>query len=131
MSLICAAILIACSRKAVPSNDANSASNTSHKTDGGAANPSSNTNTSATTIPSFNDMKGSKTNDPKAVNPLILDQGKTIYLSKCKECHALKNIHDYTTGQWNEILKKEIPRAKLGKNEGDQVTVFILAKANR
>lgn len=131
LSFICAAGVIACGKKIMPESDANNPLKSASDKSAKSATQPANTNTSATATPSFNDMKGSKTVIPDAPKPVSLDQGKAVFLSKCGNCHALKKISDYTPDRWKDILKVEIPRAKLSNEESDQVTAFIMAKANR
>jgi hypothetical protein len=131
LSFICAIGIISCGKKVMPESDANTSSKPANKKMGKEDNQSGNTNASTSTTPSFNDLKGSKTAIPVALDPNYLDQGKTVFLTKCGSCHALKKISDYRPDQWTNILKVEIPRAKLNNVESGQVTAFIMAKANK
>ena len=131
LSFICAAGVISCGKKIMPESDANNQTKPVNEIPEKGSKQSGTTNASSNTTPSFNDMKGSKTDIPVVPDPVYLDQGKTVFLTKCGSCHALKKISQYTTDQWTNILKVEIPRAKLNSVESGQVTAFIMAKANK
>jgi mono/diheme cytochrome c family protein len=60
-----------------------------------------------------------------------MEQGKTVFVSKCGTCHTLKNPGDYTIDQMNTILQAEIPKAKLSSKEAEQVTAYLLANAKK
>jgi cytochrome c5 len=131
LTFICAAGVVSCGKKIVPESDANNPSEPTNNKSSRSATQSANTTTSTNTTPSFNNMKNSL---PPVQNPttaVSLEKGKAVFLSKCGTCHALKKISDYSPSRWNDFLKTEIPRAKLSSEEGNQVTDFILAKANR
>jgi mono/diheme cytochrome c family protein len=128
---ICAAGVIACGKKIMPESDTNNPSKpVNEKTEKDAQQPT-NTNTSSASAPSFKNMEQAHAATPVALDPVYLDQGKSVFLSKCGSCHALKKISDYKPAQWTSILKAEIPKAKLTSEESGQVTAFIMAKANK
>jgi len=60
-----------------------------------------------------------------------MENGKTVFVTKCGGCHALKNPGDYTMDQMNTILKAEIPKAKLSSKEADEVTAYLLANSKK
>jgi hypothetical protein len=131
LSLICAAGIIACGKKIMPESDANNSSKPVNEKTEKDTRQTTTTNTSSATTTSFSDMNAAKAANPTAFDPGYLDQGKAVFLSKCGTCHALKKIGDYSSGQWTNILKTEISRAKLNHDESGQVTAFILAKAKK
>lgn len=131
MLFICAAGAVACGKKIMPESDANNQSKPANDKAATAATQQANTNTSATSTPSFNNMKGSVLANQDNPRPVSLDKGKTVYVSKCNTCHALKNPGDYTTDQMNNILKAEIPKAKLDSKEAEQVTAYLLANTKK
>ncbi len=53
------------------------------------------------------------------------ESGKNVYSTKCGTCHALKNTGNYTFNQWEVILKKMVPNAKLSADEESQVVAYI------
>lgn len=56
--------------------------------------------------------------------------GSSIYSTKCGKCHAPKNVRAYTFSQWQPILKKMIPNAKLSKDEEENLVSYIKANCN-
>ncbi|MGQ0737836.1 MAG: hypothetical protein ACT4OJ_02145 [Bacteroidota bacterium] len=66
--------------------------------------------------------------DPAAPNkPSEEETGKAVYASKCTKCHAAKNVGNYSFNQWELILKKMVPNAKLSADEENQVVAYIRA----
>jgi hypothetical protein len=134
LSCICVAVVISCGKKIVPESDANKTTVpvNDKRTSSASKSGSENATTNTATTPSFNNMKQTVPPDgqsgPRSVS---IEKGKSVYLSKCGTCHALKNIHNYTDDRWEDILKVEIPRAKLGNDEAEEVTAFILEKAKK
>jgi mono/diheme cytochrome c family protein len=95
-------IVLACHRKTVASSDAIIISNK--------------TNTETRTTNS---------------NPGLASTGQTIYTNHCGRCHGLKKIENYTSQQWENILKSMIPKARLSEEEAKQVTDFIMKNAKK
>ncbi|MDD2799550.1 MAG: hypothetical protein PHV20_13245 [Bacteroidales bacterium] len=46
-----------------------------------------------------------------------LEQGRMIYINRCKQCHGLANPDKYTRNDWQIIVGKMSLRAKLTVNE--------------
>jgi hypothetical protein len=132
LCFICAAVAISCGKKMMPESGANNQSKPVNDKEAKSTTQSANTNTSATETPSINDMKGFQTvpieNIPRAVS---MDAEKTVYVTKCNSCHALKTPSDYTNDQMRNILKTEIPKANLSTKEAQQVTVYLLANTKK
>lgn len=129
--IICAAMVISCGKKIVPGADAsNQPNNGNEKTTKSATQPVDQNN-SRTTTPSFNDMQSSVPPPLETQRNVSMEKGKTVFVSKCGSCHGLKNPGDYTVDQWNNILKIEIPKAKLDKKEAEQVTAYLHANAKK
>ncbi len=42
--------------------------------------------------------------DVTVVNNSTIEQGKTIYESKCNSCHALKQVNQYDAESWKSIV---------------------------
>ena len=114
----------------MPESGASNQSKSENNKEAKSGTQSANTNTSATTTPSFNNMQRSVPNNdnPRSVS---MEQGKTVFVTKCNTCHALKSPGDYTADQMNTILKAEIPKAKLSSKEAEQVTAYLLANAKK
>lgn len=58
-----------------------------------------------------------------------LAQGHTIFESNCAKCHKLKQPETHTAEQWNSIIKRMIPKAKLNDEEGKLVRAYVIANA--
>lgn len=84
--------------------------------------PSSTPAPTAPTAPAPNMPKGPE-------KPSDEEMGKSLYSSKCGSCHATKNVRNYTFSQWEPILKRMIPNAKLTAEEESYVVAYIRANA--
>lgn len=58
-----------------------------------------------------------------------LAQGHTIFENNCANCHKLKEPETRTAVQWNSIIKRMIPRAKLSDEDGKLVRAYVIANA--
>ena len=130
MLFICAAGVVACGKKIMPESDANNPARSGNDKTANPGSQSVNTNNSSTTTPSFNNMQGSVPNNENS-RSVSVEKGKTVYVTKCNTCHALKNPGDYTVDQLSTILKAEIPKAKLDSKEAEQLTAYLLANAKK
>ena len=134
LTFICAAVAISCGKKMMPESGANNQvkpdNDKTEKSEKPAPIPTIPTEL-ATTTPTFNDMKGTQTPIPDGTKPVSLDAGKTVYVTKCGSCHALKSPGNYTVDQVYSILKVEMTKAKLNKKEGDDVTAYMVANAKK
>jgi mono/diheme cytochrome c family protein len=61
----------------------------------------------------------------------LISAGQNIYINRCGRCHYLKTVQDYTSQQWDNILKRMIPKAKLNKEEAEQVTAYVMEHAKK
>jgi cytochrome c5 len=64
-------------------------------------------------------------------NAEVMSAGQNIYSSRCGRCHYTKTVQDYTPQQWDNILKRMIPKAKLNKEEAQQVTAYVMEHARK
>lgn len=121
LSFICAIGIIACSKKTIPATSPTSDVVKEEKT-------KSQAETQADI-----DKKMDDTAKPTAPASVMtqMDHGKTLFTTKCASCHAMKNPGDFTTVQWDNILKTMIPKAKLSAAEEKQVTDYIKANARQ
>jgi mono/diheme cytochrome c family protein len=131
LSFICAAGIISCGKKMMPESGTSNQSRSENNKDAKTGTQLATTNTSATTTPSFNNMQQSIPPVQENSRSVSMDNGKTVFVSKCVGCHALKNPGDYTMNQMNIILKTEIPKAKLSSKEADEVTAYLLANSKK
>lgn len=128
---ICTAVVISCGKKIVPGTDVNSSSNNGNEKTTKSATQPVEQNNSRTTTPSFNDMQSSIPPPMESPRNVSMEKGKTVFVTKCGNCHGLKNPGDYTIDQWNNILKVEMPKANLDNKEADQVTAYLHANAKK
>lgn len=56
-----------------------------------------------------------------------LNEGRTLFVHRCIECHALPALWRYTTTDWSEIVNSMSHRASLKPTERDAVIAYILA----
>jgi cytochrome c2 len=64
-------------------------------------------------------------------NPNQLEQGKTIFTGNCAKCHKLKEPGSRTPEQWNKVLKRMIPKAKLSDDDGMLVRAYLIANSKQ
>ncbi len=64
-------------------------------------------------------------------NPSQLEQGKTIFTGNCAKCHKLKEPGSRTPEQWNKVLKRMIPKAKLSDDDGMLVRAYLIANSKQ
>ncbi|SKC10310.1 hypothetical protein SAMN05660841_04252 [Sphingobacterium nematocida] len=62
-------------------------------------------------------------------NPEQIAQGETLFANSCGNCHKLKQPETRTAEQWNKIVKRMIPKAKLSDDEGKLVRAYVIANA--
>ena len=65
------------------------------------------------------------------INSETASAGQTIYNNRCGRCHYLKTPQDYTSQQWDNILKTMVPKAKLNSEEAKQVTAYVMEHAKK
>jgi len=66
-----------------------------------------------------------------AAHAALVEQGKTVYTTRCNRCHGLKDVTAYTTERWEGILKSMIPKAKLDETQAQQVTAYVMENAKK
>ena len=64
-------------------------------------------------------------------SPEFASAGQTIYTNRCGRCHGLKKIENYTSQQWDNILKTMIPKARLNEEEAKQVTAYVMEHSKK
>lgn len=60
-----------------------------------------------------------------------LEQGKTIFTGNCAKCHKLKDPESRSPEQWNKVLKRMIPKAKLSDEDGKLVRAYLIAHSKQ
>jgi cytochrome c5 len=56
-----------------------------------------------------------------------LDKGRSTFMSKCKQCHALPKPTAKTAEEWPAQVEKMGKLAKLNQEQKDQVLHYLLA----
>lgn len=64
-------------------------------------------------------------------NSGLASAGQTVYTNRCGRCHGLKKTENYTSQQWDNILKSMVPKAKLNDEEAKQVTAYVMEHAKK
>ncbi len=55
-----------------------------------------------------------------------LAEGKMISDSKCSRCHQLKMPESFSMNEWDNILLRMIPKARLDEKQASLVRAYIL-----
>ena len=63
----------------------------------------------------------------KHVDVAKLNQGRTLFVHRCIECHTLPALWHYTTNDWAQIVNDMSHRASLKPAERDAIFAYILA----
>jgi hypothetical protein len=63
----------------------------------------------------------------KQINLLVLNQGRSLFVNRCIECHTLPVLWHYTSGDWIKIVNRMSHRASLKPAEQDAIVAYILA----
>lgn len=56
-----------------------------------------------------------------------LESARTLYVNRCSGCHNLVTPDKHTPEEWDRLLDRMAPRAKLTAEEKESVRRFILA----
>jgi hypothetical protein len=63
----------------------------------------------------------------KQVNLVTLNEGRTLFVHRCIECHTLPPLWHYTVQDWREIVKSMSHRASLSPAEREAIVAYIIA----
>lgn len=120
LNVLCFSVLLACSKKTVPSKEtAVTSREVTEKT-------TTAKDTTATAPPKTD------TNPVAGMSQeTLVKNGEAIFKAKCGKCHALKNPGDFTPERWDGILKVMFPRAKLDGAEQHEVLAYIKSNAKQ
>jgi hypothetical protein len=56
-----------------------------------------------------------------------LREGRTLFVSRCIECHALPSVAQHTAGQWPRLIDEMADRANLNTSERNALVAYIVA----
>lgn len=60
-----------------------------------------------------------------------LETGNQLMRTSCAKCHVLFEPKDFTTTEWEEILKSMLPKARLSGRDAELVKAYIMKNARK
>jgi hypothetical protein len=79
-------------------------------------------------VPTFSTRSIDITETAKKNNrPPDLESGKNTFTARCNRCHDLPDPAKYNTQRWDVLLSIMVPRARLTREEADNVTAYLKA----
>jgi len=57
----------------------------------------------------------------------MLREGRTLFVSRCIECHTLPAVSRYNAAAWPRLVDKMSGRANLKPAERDAIVAYLLA----
>lgn len=60
-----------------------------------------------------------------------LEAGRIIFNNRCSRCHGLPETTIYSGKRWGTILELMAPKARLSKNEKQDVMAYVTAYAKK
>jgi mono/diheme cytochrome c family protein len=60
-----------------------------------------------------------------------LRQGRTLFVSRCIECHALPSVAAHTVAEWPRLIDEMADRASLKPAEREALVAYIIAARAR
>lgn len=60
-----------------------------------------------------------------------LEAGKVLFAGNCAKCHAMKGPETRTAAQWDKILQRMIPKARLNEEDGKLVKAYVIAHSKQ
>ena len=61
----------------------------------------------------------------------ILQKGELTYNMRCGKCHDLPTPSEFTIADWQPIIKRMAPKAKLNADETNWVLAYVNANAKK
>lgn len=58
-----------------------------------------------------------------------LAEGRSRYVARCSGCHSLHRPSEYEAGQWEGILERMAPRARLTPAETESIRRYLATAA--
>ena len=56
-----------------------------------------------------------------------LEEGRTIYITRCAKCHRVYPVRQYSTAEWNDILPKMVAKSKMAPADESAVRGYVSA----
>ncbi|WP_118972827.1 c-type cytochrome [Taibaiella koreensis] len=63
--------------------------------------------------------------------PDQLEKGHTLFTGNCAKCHKLKDPGSRTPAEWDKVLQRMIPKAKLSPDDGALVRAYLIANSKQ
>ena len=60
-----------------------------------------------------------------------IDAGRITFIARCRRCHDQPDLLKYNAQRWDIILSVMIPRARLTKEEANNVAAYIKANCSK
>lgn len=60
-----------------------------------------------------------------------MEAGKMLFAGNCAKCHAIKGPETRTAAQWDKILQRMVPKAKLNEEDGKLVKAYVIAHSKQ
>ena len=64
---------------------------------------------------------------PSTVEMTQLQHGRTLFASRCIECHTLPPVDGHTDSEWPHLVRAMAKRASLKPAEQDALLAYVLA----
>jgi hypothetical protein len=61
------------------------------------------------------------------VDVATLQQGRSLFVSRCIECHTLPRVSEHSASDWPRLIDEMADRANLKPTERNAVVAYILA----
>ena len=68
-----------------------------------------------------------KTGPAKQVSLATLQKGRTLFVSRCIECHILPAVSSHTAAQWPRVVDEMAERSSLKEPERNALLAYLLA----
>jgi cytochrome c5 len=79
----------------------------------------------STTAPADTELAAAQKRWPDATTQ-SLQAGRTIYNEQCTRCHGAKPISQYSEQEWERIIGRMAPKAKLTADQTETLRRYIL-----
>jgi cytochrome c5 len=86
-------------------------------------------NTTSTTAATASAMTRDEANSKFSADQL--EAGKVLFAGNCAKCHAIKGPETRTAAQWDKILQRMVPKAKLNEEDGKLVKAYVIAHSKQ
>ena len=64
------------------------------------------------------------------VDRALLARGRTIYATRCTECHVARPVRKFSASEWPQLVARMAPRAKLNSEDRLAVESYLVAASS-